>query len=46
MKLTPKQTDGLWGETGPYSQVQLIVETRILNNSVSRVFVPYIRILM
>ena len=39
MQLTPKQIDELWGETGPYSQVQLIIETRILDNSVSRVFV-------
>ena len=31
MQLTPKQIDELWGETGPYSQVQLIIETRILD---------------
>lgn len=39
MQLTKKQIDELWGETGPYSQVQLIIETRILDNTVSRVFV-------
>ena len=38
MQLTQKQTNELWGETGPYSQVQLIIETRILDDSVSRIF--------
>ncbi len=39
MKLTKQQTQEIWGEDGPYSQVQMIVETRILDDSVSRVFV-------
>lgn len=38
MKLTKKQRDNLWGETGPYSQLNLTIETRILDDSVSRVF--------
>lgn len=38
MRLTQKQINALWGETGPYSQVQLIIETRILDDSVSRIF--------
>jgi hypothetical protein len=39
MKLTKKQRDKLWGETGPYSQVNLKIENRILDDSLSRVFV-------
>lgn len=39
MKLTKSQKDKLWGEDGPYSQVQLIIETRILDDSISRIFV-------
>ena len=39
MKLTQKQRDKLWGEDGPYSQAQIIIEERILDDSVSRVFV-------
>ncbi|MBI5620680.1 hypothetical protein HY949_02805 [Candidatus Gottesmanbacteria bacterium] len=31
--------DRLWGVDGPYSQVHLIVETRILDDRVSRIFV-------
>lgn len=38
MKLSKKQRDKLWGETGPYSQANLTFETRILDNKVSRVF--------
>lgn len=38
-KITEQQSDELWGETGPYSQAQLIIEERILDDSVSRVFV-------
>lgn len=38
MKLTKKDTDELWGEEGPYSEARLIVETRILDDRVSRVF--------
>ena len=39
MKLTEEQIDKLWGKEGPYSQAKLIFETRILDDSVSRVFV-------
>ena len=39
MKLTNKQREQLWGEIGPYSQLNLKIETRILDASVSRVFV-------
>lgn len=39
MPLTRSQIDQLWGENGPYSQVQLIVETRILDDQVTRTFV-------
>ena len=39
MKLTQQQSDKLWGEDGPYSQANLIVQTRILDDKVSRVFV-------
>lgn len=38
MNLSQKQIDKLWGETGPYSQANLIIQTRILDDSVSRVF--------
>jgi len=38
MKLARKQKDALWGETGPYSQANLTIETRILDDKVSRVF--------
>lgn len=38
-KLTKKQTEKLWGEDGPYSQVNLTVQTRILDDRVSRVFI-------
>ncbi|MBD3331135.1 hypothetical protein GF354_06475 [Candidatus Peregrinibacteria bacterium] len=39
MKLTQKQIDQLWGEGGPYSEVKLITETRILDDRVSRIFI-------
>lgn len=39
MKLTKIQKEKLWGETGPYSEVHLTIETRILDDSVSRIFV-------
>ncbi|MBI5613469.1 hypothetical protein HY947_00940 [Candidatus Gottesmanbacteria bacterium] len=32
-------SDRLWGGVGPYSETRLIVETRILDDKVSRVFV-------
>lgn len=38
MKLTQQQVDRLWGETGPYSQTNLTIQTRILNDTISRVF--------
>lgn len=38
-KLTQQQIKKLWGEDGPYSQVNLTVQTRILDESVSRVFI-------
>jgi len=37
-KLTSKDFERMWGEDGPYSQVRLCEETRILDDSVSRVF--------
>ena len=37
-KLTPEDCARMWGEDGPYSQVRLCEETRILDNRVSRVF--------
>lgn len=39
MELTQKEKDKLWGETGPYSQVNLTIQERILDDSVSRIFV-------
>jgi hypothetical protein len=39
MRLTQQQIDQLWGEQGPYSEAKLIVETRILDDQVSRVFI-------
>ncbi|MCX6752286.1 MAG: hypothetical protein NTZ87_02185 [Candidatus Nomurabacteria bacterium] len=38
MKPTKKQTDGLWGESGPYSEVNLIKQVRILDDQISRIF--------
>lgn len=38
MRLTKKQIDMLWGETGPYSQVNLKKQVRILDDKISRVF--------
>ncbi len=32
-------SDRLWGEDGPYSEVKLIIETRILDERISRTFV-------
>lgn len=37
--LTKKQIEKLWGEDGPYSQVNLTIQTRILDDSVSRIFI-------
>ncbi|MFH1412865.1 MAG: hypothetical protein ABIG10_02445 [bacterium] len=38
MEITQKQRDGLWGGTGPYSEIRLCIETRILDDKVSRIF--------
>ena len=38
MKITKKQQDKLWGKTGPYSQANLTIQTRILDDKISRVF--------
>ena len=38
MALTRKQSDQLWGEDLPYSQIRLTTETRVLGDRVSRVF--------
>ncbi len=38
MKLTKKDIDKLWGEGGPYSEARLVIETRILDESISRIF--------
>lgn len=38
MKLSEEQITKLWGETGPYSQANLVIQTRILDDKVSRVF--------
>jgi len=39
MKLTQKQRDKLWADNGPYSEVHLIIETRILDDREARKFV-------
>lgn len=39
MKLIQKQRDKLWGEDGPYSEAQIIIEERILDEVVTRIFV-------
>src|SRR5574341_1715327 len=38
MAITQGQIDGLWGDGGPYSQVHVIREIRILDDEVSRIF--------
>jgi len=37
-KLSKEDRNKLWGDTGPYSQVQLIIENRILDDERSRQF--------
>jgi hypothetical protein len=37
-QLTRQEVESLWGDEGPYSQVQVIREIRILDERVSRVF--------
>jgi hypothetical protein len=39
MKLTKTQQEKLWGEKGPYSEAHLTIETRILDDTVSRIFI-------
>ena len=39
MKLSKQQKFDLWGDTGPYSEAKIKIETRILDDSVSRVMV-------
>lgn len=36
--LTKKEKSALWGETGPYSQASMVIQTRILDDRMSRVF--------
>ena len=38
-KPSQKQLDKLWGEDGPYSEVDLSIQTRILDDRISRVFI-------
>ena len=38
MNLTAKQIAELWGESGPYSEARCLIEHRILDDSVSRIF--------
>ncbi|MCX6717698.1 MAG: hypothetical protein NTU76_03425 [Candidatus Taylorbacteria bacterium] len=38
IKLTQKDYDRMWGEVGPYSQVNIKEQIRILDDSISRVF--------
>jgi len=39
MKLTQKDRDKLWGESGPYTEVKLIFETRILDDNLQESWV-------
>lgn len=39
MKLSDKERTELWGDDGPYSEVKLMIQERILDDSVSRVFI-------
>ena len=39
MELSAKDKFELWGESGPYSQVNLIRQDRVLDDSISRTFV-------
>ena len=38
MALDKKTSEELWGEEGPYSQVQVLKEIRILDDKVTREF--------
>ncbi|TSC59530.1 MAG: hypothetical protein Greene041662_439 [Candidatus Peregrinibacteria bacterium Greene0416_62] len=39
MKISDNDRDMLWGEDGPYSEAKLVLNTRILDDHVSRVMV-------
>lgn len=39
LSLSDKQKNELWGVTGPYSEVMLTIENRILDDSISRIFI-------
>jgi hypothetical protein len=39
IKLTKKEEDLLWGDGGPYSEVQIVINMEILDDSVSRLMV-------
>lgn len=39
MKLTDKQIFELWGQTGPYSEAEIVIQHRILDDRVSRIFI-------
>ncbi|MCX6738897.1 MAG: hypothetical protein NT098_02460 [Candidatus Parcubacteria bacterium] len=39
IKLTKKEKDLLWGEKGPYSEAKIILNMRIMDDSVSRMMV-------
>ena len=37
MNLTNKQKEELWGDGGPYSEARMIIENRILDDSITRI---------
>lgn len=39
LKLTKKERDLLWGKTEPYSEAMVVINTRIMGDSISRVMV-------
>ena len=39
IELSSKEKVELWGETGPYSEARIVINHRILDESVSRVFI-------
>lgn len=39
MRLKQKDIDKLWGEEGPYSEVKIIKQLRILDDQISRIFI-------
>ncbi len=45
MKLSNKQREQLWGDDGPYSEVNLVFENRILDNTEARNFY-YIKVVI